>query len=90
MSQGDGKTLKDYMNRFSTAVQDQEESDESSIMMNLLNGLRGTYFPIKLIDNKVKTISETMHRAQGAINIEEFLVPKFKQALQRQKGMVGE
>lgn len=41
--QGDGKILRDYMNRFATTVQDLEEAEEPVVMMALLNGLRGTF-----------------------------------------------
>lgn len=57
-------------------------------MMALLNGLRGIRFAVELIENKVKTFFEAMYRAQGAMNIEEYLAPKFKQALHQHKGKV--
>lgn len=76
----------DYINRFTTVVHNLEEAEEPTIMIALLNGLRGTRFIVELIDHKVKTFSEDIRWAQGTMNIEEYLTPKFKQALQWQKG----
>lgn len=44
--------------------------------MALLNGLRGMRFSVELVYNKVKTFAEAMSRAQGAMNVEEYLDPK--------------
>lgn len=46
--------MHNYMNRFTKTIQELVEIEESTVMMTLLDGLKGTRFVVDLVNTKAK------------------------------------
>lgn len=80
IEQGVNETLREFVKRFTTALQVVDSPSDEVAIRALQSGLKGNNFTTKFAKKLAKTLSEAIERAHWEMNVEEMLDRKFKEA----------